>query len=93
MKKCQRLHGERGELRLVADRIQAVQGAYALVICTEWKQFRSLDFGWLKEQFAMPVVIYGRNLFEPAAVRRAGCCTMPWCVGIRCKRSLAIDWR
>ncbi|WP_280545706.1 UDP-glucose/GDP-mannose dehydrogenase family protein [Halomonas sp. 11-S5] len=72
MKECRRLYGERDDLVLVGDRIQAVKGADALVICTEWKEFRTLDFAWLKQQLAMPVVVDGRNLFEPDAVKAAG---------------------
>ncbi|MBB3192576.1 UDPglucose 6-dehydrogenase [Halomonas cerina] len=66
MKECRRLYGERDDLVLVADRVQAVKGADVLVICTEWKEFRSVDFAWLKAQLAMPVVVDGRNLYEPA---------------------------
>ncbi|QTF91386.1 UDP-glucose/GDP-mannose dehydrogenase family protein [Halomonas sp. BM-2019] len=72
MKECRRIYGERDDLALVADRIQAVKGADALVICTEWKEFRSVDFGWLKANLSMPVIIDGRNLYDPHAVKRAG---------------------
>ncbi|HSP59152.1 MAG TPA: UDP-glucose/GDP-mannose dehydrogenase family protein, partial [Halomonas sp.] len=56
----------------VADRIQAVKGADALVICTEWKEFRTVDFEWLKTNLATPVIVDGRNLYDPQAVKRAG---------------------
>ncbi|MCM5703402.1 UDP-glucose dehydrogenase family protein [Larsenimonas salina] len=72
MKECRRIYGERDDLVLVADRIQAVRGADALVIVTEWKEFRTLDFKWLKEQLSLPVLIDGRNLYEPSAVHEAG---------------------
>ena len=72
MKECRRIYGERDELVLVADRQQAVKGADALVICTEWKEFRTLDGEWLKAQLGFPVVVDGRNLFEPAAMKAAG---------------------
>ncbi|WP_163560259.1 UDP-glucose/GDP-mannose dehydrogenase family protein [Halomonas sp. NO4] len=72
MKECRRLYGDRDDLVLVGDRIQAVKGADALVICTEWKDFRAVDFDWLKAQLATPVVVDGRNLFDPARVREAG---------------------
>ncbi len=72
MKECRRIYGERDDLVLVADRIQSVKGADALVICTEWKEFRTVDFAWLKQQLAMPVVIDGRNLYEPTTVKQAG---------------------
>ncbi|MBS4154337.1 UDP-glucose/GDP-mannose dehydrogenase family protein [Cobetia sp. MC34] len=72
MKECRRIYGERDELVLVADRQQAVKGADALVICTEWKEFRTLDGEWLKSQLGFPVVVDGRNLFEPTAMKAAG---------------------
>lgn len=72
MKECRRLYGERDDLVLVADRIQAVKGADALAICTEWNDFRAVDFAWLKQQLATPVIVDGRNLFDPALVRQAG---------------------
>ncbi|WP_108444434.1 UDP-glucose dehydrogenase family protein [Halomonas denitrificans] len=72
MRECRRLYGVRDDLVLVGDRIQAVKGADALVICTEWKEFRTLDFTWLKQQLGMPVVVDGRNLFEPETVKAAG---------------------
>ncbi|GEN26235.1 UDP-glucose 6-dehydrogenase [Halomonas cupida] len=72
MKECRRLYGERDDLVLAGDRVQAVKGADALVICTEWKEFRSLDFAWLKGQLSMPVIVDGRNLYDPESVREAG---------------------
>jgi len=72
MGECRRIYGRRNDLALVDNREQAVEGADALVICTEWKTFRSIDFAWLKETLRMPVVIDGRNLFDPQAVKRAG---------------------
>ena len=72
MGETRRIYGERDDLMLAGDRIQAVKGADALVICTEWKEFRSLDFPWLKDQLSMPVVVDGRNLYDPESVRRAG---------------------
>lgn len=67
-----RLYAGREDLQLVTSREAAVQGADALVICTEWKQFRTVDFQWLKAQLRSPVVVDGRNLFDPAAVKAAG---------------------
>ncbi|TVU70740.1 MULTISPECIES: UDP-glucose dehydrogenase family protein [Cobetia] len=72
MKECRRIYGERDDLVLVADRQQTVKGADALVICTEWKEFRTLDAQWLKAQLGFPVVVDGRNLFEPSAMKAAG---------------------
>lgn len=72
MKECRRIYGERDDLMLAGDRIQAVRGADALVICTEWKEFRTVDFAWLKRELNLPVVVDGRNLYEPKALQQAG---------------------
>jgi UDPglucose 6-dehydrogenase len=72
MQECRKLYGERDDLVLAGDRIQAVKGADALVICTEWKAFRSVDFTWLRQQLKHAIVIDGRNLYEPKALADAG---------------------
>ncbi|SDK79890.1 UDPglucose 6-dehydrogenase [Modicisalibacter muralis] len=72
MNECRRIYGDRDDLILVKSREDAVRGADALVICTEWKVFRSVDFYWLKQQLAIPVVVDGRNLYEPYDVKQAG---------------------
>jgi UDPglucose 6-dehydrogenase len=72
MKETTRIYGRRDDLRLVESREGALVGADALVICTEWKQFRTVDFAWLKEQLASPVLVDGRNLFDPQIVKAAG---------------------
>jgi UDPglucose 6-dehydrogenase len=50
----------------------AVEGADALVIVTEWKEFRSPDFAALHEQLRARIVFDGRNLYDPALVKGAG---------------------
>ncbi|MCE3025971.1 UDP-glucose/GDP-mannose dehydrogenase family protein [Salinicola sp. DM10] len=72
MRECRRIYGERDDLILVADRIQAVRKADALVICTEWKEFRTLDAAWIRDQLRHPVVVDGRNLYEPDVMLDAG---------------------
>ncbi|TFH85899.1 UDP-glucose/GDP-mannose dehydrogenase family protein [Billgrantia azerbaijanica] len=72
MKECRRLYGERDDLVLAERRDEALEGAHALVICTEWKAFRTLDFAWLRETLLEPVVVDGRNLFAPETVKAAG---------------------
>jgi len=69
---CRRLYGERDDLALCARRDEALEGAHALVICTEWKAFRTVDFARLRETLREPVVIDGRNLFPPESVKAAG---------------------
>lgn len=69
---CQRLYGERDDLTLAENREDALEGAHALVICTEWKAFRTVDFDMLRKTLLEPVVVDGRNLFNPASVKAAG---------------------
>ncbi len=52
--------------------MDAVQGADALVIMTEWKAFRSPDFVAVKAALKSPVIFDGRNLYEPSVVRSHG---------------------
>jgi UDPglucose 6-dehydrogenase len=72
MEETRRLYGERDDLHLAASREAAVANADALVICTEWKQFRSVDFNWLYRQLRQPVIVDGRNLYNPAEVKQHG---------------------
>lgn len=59
--------------KLVVDKsMAALQGADALLIVTEWKEFRSPDFEHLKRTLRQPVVFDGRNLFEPDLMRAEG---------------------
>ena len=46
--------------------MQAVQGADALVVMTEWKAFKSPNFAALKAALRQPVIFDGRNLYDPA---------------------------
>ena len=69
---CRRLYGDRASLALVEHRMEALKGADALVICTEWKEFRVADFAAIKSALLTPVIVDGRNLYEPAAVHKAG---------------------
>lgn len=69
---CQRIYGERDDLKLSQRRDETLEGADALVICTEWKAFRTVNFEMLKRTLAQPIIIDGRNLFEPDNVKQAG---------------------
>lgn len=71
MKEARRLYSDE-ILKLVDSPMDAVIGADALVIITEWKAFRSPDFEALKGALRAGVVFDGRNLYEPALVREAG---------------------
>ena len=72
MDEARRIFGERADLCLCGSAGEALQGADALVVITEWKQFRSPDFARLQAALADAVVFDGRNLYEPAEVEAAG---------------------
>jgi len=69
---AQRVLGQREQVRYAETPNEALHGADALVIVTEWKEFRSPDFDLIKERLKQPVVFDGRNLYDPALVRGQG---------------------
>ena len=66
------LYGERADLLLAASPLEAVRGADALVIVTEWKEFRSPSFDEIRTRLSHPLIFDGRNLYDPAVVARHG---------------------
>jgi UDPglucose 6-dehydrogenase len=66
------IYGQRDDLRYCKSPDEAIAGADALVICTEWKVFRTADPDKLKAALKSGVVVDGRNLFDPAAMAEAG---------------------
>ena len=72
MEEIQRLYGARPELKLVPCKDDALQGADALVIVTEWQDYRVLNLDKVLQQLADRVVFDGRNLFEPEHMAAAG---------------------
>ncbi len=62
----------RDGLSLVTDPLAAAEGASALLIVTEWREFRSPDFDALRRALRAPVVIDGRNLYDPALMQAQG---------------------
>jgi UDPglucose 6-dehydrogenase len=72
MEETRRIFGERAELLLVNSPMDAVKGADALVIATEWKVFRSPNYDTLRSLLKNPVIFDGRNLYEPGTMREAG---------------------
>jgi UDPglucose 6-dehydrogenase len=68
-----RIYGERGDdLVLAKSATEALEGADALVIVTEWQEFRSPDFDTIKGKLRHPVIFDGRNLYDPGFVKRFG---------------------
>ncbi len=60
------------KIRLVARGFDALRGADALLVLTEWPEFREPDFGRMKELMKTPVIFDGRNLYNPAELRGLG---------------------
>jgi UDPglucose 6-dehydrogenase len=60
------------EVLLCKNAYEAAEGADALLIATEWQEFRSPDFDRLKQILKAPVIFDGRNLYDPAMVGRFG---------------------
>jgi UDPglucose 6-dehydrogenase len=67
------------EMVLCKDAYEACGGADALVIVTEWNEFRMLDLGRVKDLMAEPRMVDLRNIYNPAQVRDAG--FLYWSVG------------
>ncbi len=72
MDEARRLYGDRSGLSYFDSPKEVLKQADALVIVTEWKQFRSPDFDFLSQQLQDKVIFDGRNMYEPRLVRRNG---------------------
>lgn len=62
----------RAGLELVSDPMVATAGASALLVVTEWREFRSPDFMALKARMKTPLLLDGRNLYDPAQMKALG---------------------
>ena len=72
MHEATRIFGNDPRLKLVDSQIEALEGADALAIVTEWQVFRAPDFTALKAKLKNPVIFDGRNLYDPKDVRAHG---------------------
>lgn len=72
MPEAARILGDRNGLELVEDAQAALVGADALLLLTEWQQFRSPDFDQIKASLSSPVIFDGRNLYNPELMKRFG---------------------
>ncbi|HEY9397024.1 MAG TPA: UDP-glucose/GDP-mannose dehydrogenase family protein [Burkholderiales bacterium] len=72
MDEAKRLFGADARIKYAETPMGAIEGAHALLIVTEWKEFRSPDFDALKRLLKQPLVFDGRNLYDPGDVRTAG---------------------
>ena len=68
---AQRILGENPRISYATTPMAALDGADALAIVTEWKEFRSPDCAAIKAKLKTPVIFDGRNLYDPATPRKA----------------------
>ncbi len=69
---ARRVLGDLPGLRFASDQAAALQGSDALLIVTEWRQFKSPDFEQIRATLKQPVVIDGRNLYDPVHMKQMG---------------------
>ncbi|WP_295432600.1 UDP-glucose/GDP-mannose dehydrogenase family protein [uncultured Thiodictyon sp.] len=72
MDETRRLYGDRPDLTLTKDALQALDGADGLAILTEWSQFRSPNFTDIKARLKHPVIFDGRNVLDARLATAAG---------------------
>jgi UDPglucose 6-dehydrogenase len=72
MHETRRIYGDDPRLKCAEGPMGALKDADALIIVTEWKEFRSPDFDAIKSALNNPVIFDGRNLYDPKFVRAAG---------------------
>ncbi|HYI44718.1 MAG TPA: UDP-glucose/GDP-mannose dehydrogenase family protein [Actinomycetota bacterium] len=64
--------GEIPDLEVVNTMWEACEGAHCVVIATDWQEFKDADLERLRSTMAYPVVVDGRNIYEPAEMNRLG---------------------
>ncbi|NTW64222.1 MAG: UDP-glucose/GDP-mannose dehydrogenase family protein [Chlorobiaceae bacterium] len=72
MEEAARIYGERDDLQYAANPEDAIIGADALVVLTEWLVLRSPDFEMIRRELRPPVVFDGRNIYSPEFMEQAG---------------------
>jgi len=59
-------------VHFVSSAMEAIEGAEALVIATEWSEFANIDLAHLKQKMTTPIIFDGRNLFDPKTMAQLG---------------------
>ncbi len=72
MPETRNIYGKRADFALCDSSADALEGADALAIVTEWQEFRSPDFEHIKATLKTPAIFDGRNLYDPAQMARLG---------------------
>jgi UDPglucose 6-dehydrogenase len=72
MKEAARIYAPNAGLILSPDQYAALLDADALVVCTEWQQFRAPDFAEMAARMRSKVIVDGRNLYQPQKLLSEG---------------------
>lgn len=72
MAEAKRIYGEHADFVLCKNTAETLENADALIIVTEWDEFRRPDFNLIKSKLHHPVIFDGRNLFEPSMIKSLG---------------------
>ena len=67
-----RIFTEGEDLKYFNDKYKAVKGAEALLILTEWEEFKEANLERVKNLMKLPIIIDGRNIYSPEKVRALG---------------------
>ena len=79
MDECRRIYGDHKQLQLFHNSMDALKGADALVIVTEWREFRAANLRTIRDTLNAPIVFDGRNIYEPEQMAKRG--LTYYCVG------------
>ena len=69
---ARKIYAKNQGVQIVGSPLDALEGADALAIVTEWQEFRSPDFAALKARLKTPAIFDGRNLYDPAVLKSLG---------------------
>jgi UDPglucose 6-dehydrogenase len=69
---AKKIFAEQAAVEIVASAPAALEGADALVVITEWQEFRSPDFAAIKAKLKTPAIFDGRNLYDPKVLKSLG---------------------
>ena len=72
MEETQRIYGNRNDLNLCGTKEAALRDADALIIVTEWQEFKAPDFDYIKKELSSPLIFDGRNLFDTTRMNAKG---------------------
>ncbi|WP_163033468.1 UDP-glucose dehydrogenase family protein [Pseudomonas viridiflava] len=89
MQEAQRIYGYRKDLSLMGTPEAALNDADALIICTEWQQFKAPDFEQIQQRLGAPVIFDGRNLYDIERLSKSGFHYFPIGRGESCELPVA----